>query len=385
MARPAISNRNETLPIARGGWLDALRFIVAGLIILHHFQDSGPVALAEGLHPVFERGGFLLTNFFLIDSGYVLMRVYGGSVAAGRMSAGDFFAKRFLRVWPAHIIMGLSLVALVVAGTAIGVGPRAPEWFAWDQLPAQLGLVQAFGIPGGYGWNAPSWSVSALIGCYLAFPWILRGLARLGPWSVLALGLGGYLVANQLTWSLLGYPVYQMPMGFGFFRALPLFFLGMALAWFAEKVWIAPRLAGWAGIGAALVLAFVQSFDKHALISLACIAAIILAAGAVPTPRPSKWVEKAAQVSFSMFITNEVVRIAWFGVVNVMIAKFALPVAVQWGLWGLGILAAFVFAFLFHALVDTPIQDRIRAWRTNRSKLRSRLMAVARPAVPLNG
>jgi peptidoglycan/LPS O-acetylase OafA/YrhL len=385
MARPAISNRNETLPIARGGWLDALRFIVAGLIILNHFQDSGPIALAEGLHPVFERGGFLLTNFFLIDSGYVLMRVYGGSVAGGRMSAGDFFAKRFLRVWPAHIIMGLSLVTLVIAGTAIGVGPRAPEWFAWDQLPAQLGLVQAFGIPGGYGWNSPSWSVSALIGCYLAFPWILRGLARLGPWSVLALGVGGYLVANQLTWSLLGYPVYQMPMGFGFFRALPLFFLGMALAWFAEKVWIAPRLAGWAGIGAALMLTFVQYFDKHALISLACIAAIILAAGAVPTPRPSKWVEKAAQASFSIFITNEVVRIAWFGVVNVMIAKFALPVAVQWGLWGLGILAAFVFAFLFHALVDTPIQDRIRAWRTHRSRLRSRLMAVAGPAVPLKG
>ena len=86
-----------------------------------------------------------------------------------------------------------------------------------------------------------------------------------------------------------------------------------------------------------------------------------------------------------MFITNEVVRIAWFGVVNVMIAKFALPVAVQWGLWGLGILTAFVFAFLFHALVDTPIQDRIRAWRTHRSRLRSRLMAVAGPAVPLKG
>jgi peptidoglycan/LPS O-acetylase OafA/YrhL len=147
--------------------------------------------LAEGLHPVFERGGFLLTNFFLIDSGYVLMRVYGGSVAGGRISAGDFFAKRFLRVWPAHIIMGLSLVALVVAGTAIGVGPRAPEWFAWDQLPAQLGLVQAFGIPGGYGWNAPSWSISALIGCYLAFPWILKGLSRVGPWTALALGAEG--------------------------------------------------------------------------------------------------------------------------------------------------------------------------------------------------
>ena len=383
MAWAAISTRNETPPIVRGGWLDALRFIVAALIILHHFQGAGPVALAESLHPVFERGGFLLTNFFLIDSGYVLMRVYGGSLAGGRMSAPDFFAKRYLRVWPAHIIMGLSLVALVVGGTAIGVGPRAPEWFAWDQLPAQLGLVQAFGIPGGYGWNAPSWSISALIGCYLAFPWILKGLVRRGPWSVLAFGVGLYLVANQLTWSLFGYPVYQMPMGYGFIRALPLFVLGMALAWFAQKVWIAPRLAGWAGIAAALMLAFVQYFDKHALISLVCISTIILAAGAIPTPRPSKWVEKAAQVSFSMFITNEVVRIAWFGVVNVMIAKFALPLAAQWALWGMGVAAAFVFAFLFHILIDTPIQNRIRAWMKRQP--RPRPMTVTQPVVSLEG
>lgn len=382
MAWTAISTRNETPPIVRGGWLDALRFIVAGLIILHHFQMSAPVPLAESLHPVFERGGFLLTNFFLIDSGYVLMRVYGASVAGGRMSAGDFFLKRYLRVLPAHLIMGLSLVALIVGGTLAGLPPRNPEWFAWDQLPAQLTLTQAFGVHGGYGWNAPSWSVSALIGCYLAFPWILRGVVRLGPWSVLALGVGGYLLANQLTWSLLGYPVYQMPMGFGFFRALPLFVLGMSLAWFAQRVWIAPSLAGWAGIGAALLLAFVQNFDKHALVSLACISIIILAAGATPTPRPSKWVEKAAMVSFSMFITNEVVRIAWFGVANALVARLGAPMPVQWALWFAGVGAAFVFAFLFHALVDTPIQDRIRAWMKAR---RARPVPALQPVVSVEG
>src|SRR4051794_19080363 len=106
MAWTPISTRNETPPIVRGGWLDALRFIVASLIILHHFQGAGPLALAESVHPVFERGGFLLTNFFLIDSGYVLMRVYGSSVGKGAMSAKDFFLKRFLRVYPAHLIMG---------------------------------------------------------------------------------------------------------------------------------------------------------------------------------------------------------------------------------------------------------------------------------------
>jgi peptidoglycan/LPS O-acetylase OafA/YrhL len=382
MAWTPISTRNETPPIVRGGWLDALRFIVASLIILHHFQGAGPLALAEGVHPVFERGGFLLTNFFLIDSGYVLMRVYGASVGRGAMSAKDFFLKRFLRVYPAHLIMGLSLVALMLVSAAMGIAPRAPEWFRWDQLPAQLTLTQAFGVPGGLGWNAPSWSISALIGCYLAFPWLLRGLMRVGPWGALVAGVGLYLVANQLTWTFLGYPVYQMPMGYGFFRALPLFFLGMALAWFAQKVWIAPRLAGWTGIAAALMLAFVQYFDKHALISLVCISLIIVAAGAIPTPRPSKWVEKAAQVSFSMFITNEVVRIAWFGVANVMIARFSLSEPVQWAIWTAGVAAAFVFAWLFHFVIDTPIQTWIRKHLKSRS---GRRIEVRQPVVSLEG
>ena len=381
MVWTAISTRNETPPIARGGWLDALRFIVASLIILHHFQAAGPVPLAEALHPVFERGGFLLTNFFLIDSGYVLMRVYGGSVASGRMSPGDFFLKRFLRVYPAHLIMVLGLVALVVVGSAVGFAPRNPEWFAWDQLPAQAALVQSFGVYGGLGWNAPSWSISALLGCYLAFPWILMALKRAGPWTALIAAAGLYLLANALTHSLLGYPVYQMPMMYGVWRALPLFLLGMALAVVSERVFVAPRLARIIGVAAVVGLATVQAFDKHALISIVFISLILLAAGAIPVTRPSKWVEKASVVSFAMFITNEPVRIAWFGVVNVLIARFALPVGVQWGLWALGVLAAFVFAFVFHALIDQPIQNRIKGWLSRRRTARRPVEAGA--VVPL--
>ncbi|WP_343060295.1 acyltransferase [Brevundimonas variabilis] len=355
---------------------------MASLIILHHFQAAGPHPLAELVHPVFERGGFLLTNFFLIDSGYVLMRVYGSAIGSGRMGAGDFFAKRVLRVYPAHLIMGLGLVALVVVSGAFGLAPRNPEWFRWDQLPAQLLLVQSFGIPGGLGWNAPSWSVSALIGCYLAFPWILRGLLRLGPWHALAIVVGVYLLANALTWLLLDYPVYQMPLTYGFLRALPLFVLGMGLAVFSERVFVAPKLAAWIGIGAAVALAIVQAFDKHALISLTLISLIILAAGAVPVTRPSKWVEKAAVVSFAMFITNEVVRIAWFGVANVAIARLGLSEPVQWVIWGLGVAAAFIFAWVFHVLIDDPLQTRIKAWLNRR---RSRPAVGVGPVVSLEG
>ncbi|MFN7107182.1 MAG: acyltransferase, partial [Brevundimonas sp.] len=223
------------------------------------------------------------------------------------------------------------------------------------------------------------------IGCYLCFPWIIRGLMRLGPWAALGAGIGAYLVANQLCWSLLGYPVYQMPMGYGFIRALPLFFLGMSLAWFAQKVWIDPRLAGWAGVAAFCGLAVAQYFDKNALISLAMISVIILAAGAVPVRKPSKLVETAAMVSFSMFISNEVVRIAWFGVVNVAVVRFALSEPVQWALWGAGVLAAVAFAFAFHFVVDDRIQSRIRAWLKGRRTQRRQVAPEAGPVISIEG
>jgi peptidoglycan/LPS O-acetylase OafA/YrhL len=381
MAWTAISTRNETPPISRGGWLDALRFIVASLIILHHYQAAGPVPLSQLINPIFERGGFLLTNFFLIDSGYVLMRVYGAAVNGGKMSPGDFFLKRYLRVVPAHLIMGLALVTLVVVSTALGEPPRNPEWFRWDQLPAQLTLTQAFGVHGGLGWNAPSWSVSALIGCYLAFPWILKGMKRLGPWTALAGVVVLYLLANQAAWAVFGYPVYQMPMMYGFWRALPLFILGMGLAQFTERVWIAPRLAAVVGVLAAVAFFTVELFDKHALVALVLISLIILAAGAVPVTRPSKLVERLSVMSFSMFITNEVTRIAWFGLANVLIARFALPAGVQWSLYVGGIAAAFAVAFAFHTLIDQPMQTRIKGWLKARRNRRATVVTAPAQAL----
>ncbi|MET0545566.1 MAG: acyltransferase [Caulobacterales bacterium] len=377
MGWKALSYRTETPPIARGGWLDALRFIVAVLIILHHFQAAGPVPLAQAIHPVFKEGGFLLTNFFLIDSGYVLMRIYGYDVSRGRMTGSDFFLKRFLRVYPGHLIMLTVLVTAVLLSEAAGVPPRAPEWFRWDQLFAQFTLTQSLGVPGGIGWNAATWSVSALIGCYLAFPYVLRILISLKPWTALFGMAAVYLIANQLTWVFLDSPIYQMPMVYGLIRALPLFALGMTLAVFSERVWVNPRLAGWTMLLAFLGLATAQYFGKNALISLFLISLIILGAGAIPVTKPSKFVERAAIVSYAMFVSNEVVRIIYFGFANVAIARFDLNVSLQWALWFAGFVLAIVFAFVFSDLVDQPIQNKIKAW------LKTRRKAVATPREPV--
>jgi len=65
--------RPQPVRISRGGWLDILRFVAGALIILYHFREAAPTPLGQ-FHPVFDRG-YLLTNFFIIDSGYVLSRI----------------------------------------------------------------------------------------------------------------------------------------------------------------------------------------------------------------------------------------------------------------------------------------------------------------------
>lgn len=361
MSQFGITTRYGSPPIQRGGWLDALRFIVAFMIILHHFQGSAPVPL-EQFHAVFERGGFLLTNFFLIDSGYVLARVYLERVASGQMSHAGFVRKRYTRVFPAHLIMSAGLALLVLATAALGITPSHPEWFDWSQFPAQVGLVQAFGVPGGLGWNAPTWSISALLGCYVVFPFVARRIASMNPFAVLGLAVGFYALANVITWALLGFPVYQMPMYYGFVRALPLFLLGMGLAQFASKVFIPARLAAWTGLLAAAALVVVQNDDKHALISITLIGLIILAAGAIPVVKKSRLVETLALVSFSMFITNEVVRIAWFGATELVVQRLGLGVGAQWALWFTGVGAAVAFAVAFHFAIDMPLQRVLQPW-----------------------
>jgi len=375
-----ISVRSETHPIVRGGWLDAIRFIVACGIIVHHYQLAAPVPLAR-LHPVFERG-YLLTDFFLIDSGYVLGRVYGRRLLAGKMSWLAFFRKRAVRVCPAHLVMLGGLVAFVLAAGALGFMPRHPKWFDFRELPAQFFLVQSYGVPGGQGWNAPSWSISALLGCYLSFPLLVRWVGRAPPFLALAAGLAAFALADALTWRFLGYPVYEMPLNYGFLRALPLFFLGMTLARFAERVFIPARLAGACGLAAGAAFAIVQVFGAFSVLSLVLICVMIIAAGAVPVARRSWLVEKAAVVSFSMYITNEVFRIAYFSVVNALESRVAIPVAAQWGLWGLALAGAIGFATLFHYLADMPSQRWLQPLFSGARRAPARRdVSAARPSV----
>lgn len=339
--------------IARGGWLDVLRFAVASMIILYHFRMAAPLPL-PALHPVFERG-YLLTDFFIIDSGYVLARIYSAKLAARSLPLRDFYRQRFLRVVPAHLVVSLALAGLVMTAAAIGISPSHPEWFSWSEFPAQLLLVQSYGVPGGQGWNAPTWTLSALLGCYVCLPLLSRVGHRLSPWVALAASVMVLLTANLTTHAWLDLPVYEMPLRFGFLRAFPLFVLGVGVAIFASRVYVRPRIAQWLGVWALLLLVMTQALGHFALATLALMTVIIFAAGAIPVRHPSKLIEHLALMSFSMFLTNEVVRIVWFSALDV-VGQSGWPVGIRWSVWGGGLLAAVVAAAAFRYLFDRPSQ-----------------------------
>lgn len=338
--------------IARGGWLDVLRFAAGSLIILYHFREAAPLPLGQ-IHPVFDRG-FLLTDFFIIDSGYVLARIYGERLASGGMDVRTYARQRLLRVFPAHLAVIAGLAALVAAAALAGVRPSNPQWFDWSQLPAQALLVQAYGVPGGVGWNAPTWTLSALIGCYLLLPWICRALWR-WPWAVAAVAVALLFAADVASRVWLGDPVYRLPLRFGFLRAFPLFLLGVAAAVVGARVYVRPAVAGALGLGAFGALALLQSAGPFGLASLVLMTLIIWAAGALPVVRPSRLIEHLGLMSFAMFLTNEVTRIVWFGLFDA-VGQADWSAEIRWGVWGAGLATAFVGAAVFRYGFDRPVQ-----------------------------
>jgi peptidoglycan/LPS O-acetylase OafA/YrhL len=271
-------------------------------------------------------------------------------------------------VVPAHLIVAAAFVGLVLLTGALGVAPSHPKWFDWAELPQQVLLVQSWGVfGGGLGWNAPTWSLSALLVCYFAFPALWRALTRVrSPALVLAMGLAGLGIADFAARALTGHPVYQLPMHYGVIRAAPLFFLGVTLAVVAERVALPQKVAVPLGLASVALLAMVQAVGRSDFVSLALIALIVLAAGAVKMKTPSRVLEKAALVSFSLFITNELVRVAYFGAGEVLTARLGLGESLQWGIWLGAPLAAVAFAIGFHYLIDRPSQGWIKA-RLNRT------------------
>jgi peptidoglycan/LPS O-acetylase OafA/YrhL len=85
---------------------------------------------------------------------------------------------------------------------------------------------------------------------------------------------------------------------------------------------------------------------------------------------------RGGRLSFSLFLTNTLTAVVWFGLVRAVEQNIALPTAASWALWAAAIPATIVAAWVFERVVDAPLQRWIKG-REAKSR------EVALPASPV--
>ncbi|CAN7341471.1 MULTISPECIES: acyltransferase family protein [Pseudomonas] len=161
--------------------LTSLRFFAAFAIVLHHAK--GLVFSSEFMKGVPLSSG---VSFFFVLSGFILSYVYSGRM--GSVGLYNFYTSRFSKIWPPHILTFVLLVVLI---------PTNEGWII-ALLNASL-LQSVVPIPAYYfSFNSVSWSISAELFFYAAFPLLMAGLNKNWHIKLVALlllgGVGAYII-----------------------------------------------------------------------------------------------------------------------------------------------------------------------------------------------
>jgi peptidoglycan/LPS O-acetylase OafA/YrhL len=131
--------------------LTGLRFVAAFAIVLHHSRNILPGVIPPGW-PL-DHG----VSFFFVLSGFILTHVYPS--LQDRTAVAQFFVARIARIWPAHVVAMLLVIAVfgvsfVAQSGTLPTIANVLLLHAWVPLPKYF-----------FGYNAPSWSICSVSTC----------------------------------------------------------------------------------------------------------------------------------------------------------------------------------------------------------------------------
>jgi peptidoglycan/LPS O-acetylase OafA/YrhL len=155
--------------------LTGLRIVAAGMIVANHSRALHiPVpnyALDHGV------------SFFFVLSGFIIAYAYPKLDSKGAVFS--FLAARIARIWPAHFVALLLVVALFQLPLDRTFVANALLLHAW--VPSSLWY---------FSYNAPSWSISTECFFYIAFPVLIYRWDRSWWWK----WTGSAILVAALIW-----------------------------------------------------------------------------------------------------------------------------------------------------------------------------------------
>jgi peptidoglycan/LPS O-acetylase OafA/YrhL len=341
--------------------LTALRFFAAFWVVMYHYWPN----LSAAAPPAMIAKGYLGVEAFFTLSGFILCHVYLQGFGGGKFRYGDFLWNRLARVYPLHLVTlaGVGLMAAAAGAAGIAVDHNM---LAWEALPANLLLVQAWGFAPVSGWNHPSWSISAEWFAYLGFPVFAFAAWRLRDRPWLAVGLALALIAGLYPafQALSGFPLTEATIRWGFLRIVPCFAYGCAL----HALWRSGAVTGrHSGLGACLagaaVLLAVQFRAPDQIIvmtlgSLIVMLAALAAAGSrFATQAPLVYL---GEISYSTYM----ICIPW----KILAVNAALKLLKIDGhqlppyAWLAVVLALIPLSAMSYHIVEKPARERMKSW-----------------------
>ncbi|MEV4759400.1 acyltransferase [Micromonospora sp. NPDC049559] len=357
--------------------LTGLRFIAAALVFATHVVWNTSLAagpFGDGVRRLFSLSGAYGVGFFFILSGFVLTWTARRGDTAGR-----FWRRRFVKIYPSHLVTFLLAGVLLVA---IAQPIATVDWVA------SLLLVQAWfpDIGTSSAMNGPSWSLSCEFFFYLMFPLFFAAVRRLRAtwlwWAVgvtVALIAGAFLVAQflvtdqpRLTIFFLSGTYSFTQIWFVYFlppvRALE-FVLGMLLArivlagrWPAFGVLPAAAVAV-AGYLVALVAPYLAGTGGLASIWTAP----LIAAAAVSDWRGTatglrgRVLVRLGELSFAFYLVHWIVIMT---AARLLGPQRAFPQPVGYALIAVLLAVSLLLAWVLHTVVEDPVVRRFSRPRT---------------------
>ena len=339
--------------------LTALRFMAAMWVALFSFWPN----LDVGFLPNVVARGYLGVELFFVLSGFILCHVYLAAAGEKRFSYSGFLWARIARVYPLHIATLAGVGVLGLGAVAMGMSIDG-NVLSWASLPANIGMVHAWGMASEAGWNHPSWSISAEWFAYLSFPvfaflaWRLRHRPVVAIVAAIVFLGGLYAVFEPLA----GFPLTQATILWGALRIVPCFAYGCALYLAYRRAPL--KRAGWIAGGAAVLIVASASLQLWDAVTVTLCGALILALASLANDRAGWLSSRPAvylgEISYSVYM----VVVPWKLLAVNLAAKLtdAPDKQLQLFVW-LAIVAGLplVAAASYH-LVEYPARRALRGW-----------------------
>ena len=284
--------------------LDLMRFIASAGIVLHHSHEFFVPASKSPFLVREQRAGLaLFVDLFFIISGFVIAYIYHNRMNSV-VDYITFLQRRVGRLVPLHWLTLLASVVMWSMFVLLDYSATHPSFE--PQCIAETALLLHSFLSCGKPFNGVTWSISAEMVMYIAFPVV----AVIGARSAqLLLGIGltcltmmMTVVVSQHEWKLLGSSWIELS---PVLRALPSFVFGAALFYNSTIVSRLPAPALILAIATAGLIVAMISGVSQLMILLIVYTVAIAAVAADLKGAPSGMVRRLAplgQLTYSIYM-----------------------------------------------------------------------------------